>query len=261
MTGDAAESGLLLLQSAQISDVGGRASNQDALRSVQQGALACYVVADGAGGHAGGETASSLATEGLAAAFAAGPEFSAAALRYWVDTANAQIGHAQLAQPGLHDMSSTVAALLIDRRQGAALWAHLGDTRIYFFRQRKILAMSKDHSLVQQFIDAGYCSSEQSRTHPQRNVLFAALGAADDTPPEVTEHSVPVQHGDAFLLCTDGLWEWVLEHEMEAELANAASAAAWLEGMQAVANRRFAQSGAIRDNTTAFAVWISAAAP
>ncbi len=257
MINEAADSGLLLLQSAQVCEIGGRTSNQDALLSAQQGALACYVVADGAGGHAGGEVASGLATQGLITAFAADPGFSAAALRYCVETADAQISNARLAQPALHEMSSTVAALLIDRRQAAALWAHLGDTRIYFFRQHKIAAATKDHRLVQQFVDAGYCTSEQARSHPQRNVLFAALGASDDTPVEVTEHGVPLQPGDAFLLCSDGLWEWVRESEMEAELARAASVDAWLTAMQAVANRRFAQSSAVRDNTTAFALWIS----
>ncbi|GGC82852.1 PP2C family protein-serine/threonine phosphatase [Undibacterium terreum] len=257
MIDDAADTGLLQLQSAQICETGGRASNQDALRYAQQGPLACYVVADGAGGHAGGEMASSLASNGLIAAFTADPGFSAKALRYYADTANAQITNAQLVQPALHEMSSTVAALLIDRRQNAAIWAHLGDTRIYLFRQQKIIAMSKDHSMVQQFIDAGYCTPTQARTHPQRNVLFAALGASEDTPPEVIEQSVSLQNGDAFLLCTDGLWEWVLEQEMETELSRAGSAEAWLAGMQAVAARRFAQTRAIRDNTTAFAVWIS----
>ncbi|MFZ6646332.1 PP2C family protein-serine/threonine phosphatase [Undibacterium sp. TJN25] len=248
----------LQLRSAQICDAGGRTSNQDALLSARQGDLACYVVADGAGGHAGGEVACKLATEGLIAAFAAEPEFSGQALRYYADRANIEIGNAQLEQPARHEMSSTVAALLIDTRRGAALWAHLGDTRIYLFRQKKIVFASKDHSLVQQFVDAGYSTGEQIRTHPQRNILYAALGAADDTPVEVTEYGMPLQAGDVFLLCTDGLWEWVLENEMEAELARATSPEDWLEGMQTLAGRRFAQSGAIRDNTTAFAVWISA---
>lgn len=258
MIDEATGAGLLRLQSVQISDAGGRSSNQDALLSVQQGSLACYVVADGAGGHAGGEIASGIATKSLVMAFAAEPEFNAEALRFCLDTANVQISHAQMEQPKLHEMSSTVAAVLIDRQQRAALWGHLGDTRIYLFRQHKIIAMSKDHSLVQQFVDAGYCTAEQARTHPQRNVLFAALGATDETQAEVTEYSMPLETGDAFLLCTDGLWEWVLENEMEAQLASAVSVEAWLDGMQAVANRRFAQSGSIRDNTTAFAIWISA---
>ncbi|WP_394779119.1 PP2C family protein-serine/threonine phosphatase [Undibacterium sp.] len=258
-TSETAAAGLLL-QSAQLCDAGGRASNQDTLLSARHGELACYVVADGAGGHAGGEIACKLATEGLIAAFNAEPEFSGQALRYYADRANAEIGNAQLANPAQHEMSSTVAAVLIDTRRGAALWAHLGDTRIYLFRQKKIVFTSKDHSLVQQFVDAGYSSHEQIRIHPQRNILYAALGAAEDTPVEVTDHAMPLQAGDVFLLCTDGLWEWVLENEMEAELAKAASPESWLEGMQAVAGRRFAQSGAIRDNTTAFAVWIGASA-
>ena len=157
----------------------------------------------------------------------------------------------------LREMSTTIVSLLIDTLRGAALWAHLGDSRIYFFRQQRIQAMSQDHSLVQQYIDAGYCGSEQSRIHPHRHVLFAAIGAEGGCTPCVSTTQELVA-GDAFLLCSDGLWEWVLEDEMEHALAQASSAQDWLSRMQRIADQRAIQnqSDSVRDNTTAFAIWI-----
>ena len=243
---------------ASISALGMRESNQDAIGDARKAGVACFVVADGAGGHAGGEVASRLAVEAVVGTVVAEPAFGAAALLARVDAASASVARDKQQAPARQDMSTTLAALLIDEQSARAVWAHLGDTRIYLFRAGHLLAVSKDHSLTQQLIEAGYASSGQLRTHPQRNILYAALGAGGDTPIAVSDETV-VQPGDAFLMCTDGLWEWVLEDDMERSLRAANNADEWLAALCAAAQTQAAASRKVRDNYSAYAVMLGAA--
>jgi serine/threonine protein phosphatase PrpC len=159
-------------------------------------------------------------------------------------------------EPRLADMSTTVAALLVDRARGEALWGHLGDTRVYLFRGARLHAMSKDHSMTQQLIDAGYARAEQLRLHPQRNILFAAIGAEGDTGVELLAGAVQLLPGDALLLCSDGLWEWVMEADMERTLAQSSNTADWLARMCRLADDNIKNSGKVRDNYSAYAILV-----
>lgn len=243
----------ITLTLAELSHIGDRASNQDALGSARQDDLACMVISDGAGGHEGGEIAAKTVVGAVIESFMRESSFGARALRSYIDHAIVQVADRKRAEEKLKDMSATVAAVLIDLENRSVLWAHMGDTRIYFFRRSKIYRVTKDHSLVQQFIDAGYCAADKLRSHPQRSSLFAAIGAEGDTPPEVTQEVAEIRDGDAFLICTDGFWEWITEDDMEKTLASSESAEAWLSSMNAIAAKAVSKS---RDNYTAFAVWL-----
>lgn len=247
----------LELDCAQLTDIGGRQSNQDAHANAQQDGLACFVISDGTGGHAGGEIASRLVVNAVIDGFLQELSFGGRALRFYVEHAIAQVAKRKIAEQQLKDMSATVATVLIDKENRFALWAHLGDTRIYLFRDGKVYRATHDHSLVQQFVDAGYCPPEALRTHPQRSVLYAAVGTEGDTDPEITHETVALHDGDAFLLCTDGFWEWVTEHEMEQSLADAASADDWLRRMREILERNGRNSPKLRDNYTAQALWFT----
>ena len=244
------------LDIAQITGIGDRQTNQDALASAIEDDLACFVLADGTGGHAGGELAAHLVTDSIVEKFLQEASFSARALRSYVDWAIHQVAQHKLGNARQQQMSATVAALLIDQSNHCALWAHLGDTRIYLFRGGKIIEVSKDHSQAQRLVDAGYAEYEVLRQHPQRSVLFAAIGAEGDSHPEVTLEATALQHGDAFLLCSDGLWEWILENEMEQVLALADNADAWLTAMADIAVQHNVASRADRDNFSAFAIMV-----
>jgi len=241
---------------AQMTNVGGRESNQDALGSAQQDGLACFVVSDGVGGQAGGEIASSLVVNTIRNRFIQAPSADPNALRAHVEHATAEIGRGKAEQGQLQNMSATAAVVLLDPKKHCAVWAHMGDTRIYLFRNNKVSAMTKDHSLVQQFVDAGYCKPDQLRTHPLRGTLYAAIGAEGDTHPEVTELVVDIEDGDAFFICTDGFWEWIGEEEMEQSLSRAATVENWLADMCRIAEQHSAVSAKSRDNYTAFAIWM-----
>ena len=243
---------------ASINALGMRDSNQDAIGDARKAGVACFVVADGAGGHAGGEVASRLAVEAVLGAFLADPVFGASALLARVDAASASVAADQQQAPERQDMSTTLAVLLIEEQSARAVWAHLGDTRVYLFRDGRLLSVSKDHSLTQQLIDAGYASSGQLRTHPQRNILYAALGADGDTPVALSDIAL-AQPGDAFLICTDGLWEWIVEDDMERSLRAAASAEEWLAALCAIAQTHASASRKVRDNYSAYAVMLGVA--
>ncbi|MGZ8315881.1 MAG: PP2C family protein-serine/threonine phosphatase [Telluria sp.] len=249
------ELAMVSLASASLSAQGMRETNQDAIGDASKAGIACYVVADGAGGHAAGEVASRLAVESMLGSFVGEPAFGTAALCAMVEQAAASVVHDKEARPERHDMSTTLAALLVDQHAGSAVWAHLGDTRVYMFRAGRLHSVSKDHSVTQQLIDAGYASAGQLRTHPQRNVLYAAIGAGGDTSAVVTEPA-PVRPGDAFLLCTDGLWEWVLDDDMERTLRAASGPEDWLAAMCHLAQANAGATRKVRDNYSAYAVMV-----
>lgn len=246
------------IDSAQLTAIGGRQSNQDALACAFEGQVSCFVVADGTGGHEGGEVAARLVIESVVDKFVQEASFSPRALRSYVDWAIITVAQwkkqAEVKQQG---MSATMATVLIDSKNRRALWAHMGDTRIYLFRAGKIQVITKDHSLAQRFVDAGYAEYAHIRQHPQRNILFAAIGAEGDTLPDVLQEPMSLQDGDAFLLCTDGFWEWITEDEMEASLKSSQNSQDWLDKMHSISERNFGTSNRSRDNFSAFTICLS----
>lgn len=246
----------LALQFAELTDVGGRAANQDALGRAQRDGMACFVVSDGAGGHIGGEIASKLVVDAIIDSFLRELSFSQRALRSYLDQAIRQVAQGRQ-DSRVADMSATVAVVLIDQHNRCALWGHLGDTRVYLFRAARLMEVTKDHSLVQQFVDAGYVPADQMRNHPQRSVLFAAIGPDNDNPPVITPTPVALHEADALLICTDGLWEWLSESDMLACLAASTDAAQWLASMAARAHGNSSTSPRQRDNFSAQAIWFA----
>ncbi len=238
----------------RISDIGMRSSNQDCVGNANRADLVCFVISDGAGGHEGGEVASRIVVDSMLAKFTSTPAFGAHALISYTSEAIASVAAAH------HDMSATLAALLIDGANGQALWAHLGDTRIYLFRDNKLLTVTKDHSLTQQLIDAGYAKAANLREHPQRNILFAAVGAEGDNPVALGEGPITLRADDALLICTDGLWEWVFEADMESTRATAATSEQWLTALCRIAETNALASGKPRDNFSAYAIFVKEAA-
>lgn len=248
----------LALNVAEVSSVGGRASNQDAIGRAERGELACFVVSDGAGGHEGGEVAARTVVQSVLSTFGQQPGFSADATPAMVAEAAIAVARSKKQRPALQGMSATVALALVDRAGGQATWAHMGDTRIYLFRAGRLLQATRDHSMVQQMIDAGLAAGADPRSHPKRNVLYAAIGTDNEVLPSV-QPPLALQPGDAILICTDGLWEWVAEPQMELLLAQAGSAQQWLDAICALADERSGLVHKARDNFSAQAIFIGEA--
>jgi serine/threonine protein phosphatase PrpC len=229
-----------------FSERGGRRENQDCAGSGQSGALACWALADGLGGHHGGSTAARVAVEAIVSAFEAAPACTPEAVRSYLEAAEAAVRQRQQSEHSLRGMRSTAVALVASATE--AVWAHIGDTRLYFFRGGRVAEQTRDHSVPQALADGGEITAEQIRFHEDRGRLLRSLGAGSFRP--AVGGVGRIAAGDAFLLCTDGFWEFVREESMERELAAARSAQEWVERM------RVAVSGEDRDNCSAIGIVI-----
>jgi PPM family protein phosphatase len=233
-----------------VSRIGGRELNEDSYGFLEMNQAACWVVADGLGGHQGGETASRIAVDAILNSFRARPELSAAALQRHLDAAQQAIVQAQKAQPALATMRTTIVILLTDSKR--ALWAHVGDSRLYYLENGRIESYTKDHSVVQAMVNAGELPASRIRHHEDRNRVLRSLGNSDnDLRPTILPSPRTLHNGAAFLLCTDGFWENVTEPEMEVDFAKAERVQDWLMLME---HRLLERAPADNDNYTAIAV-------
>jgi protein phosphatase len=205
-----------------------RANNEDAFL-VNDG-RGLYAVADGIGGREGGEVASRIAVDTLAgvipdlltdrdrtpaAGTDAGGRPEVPALRHAISLMNRNILDAASKNAALTGMGTTLTALLLAGRR--AFIAHIGDSRLYRLRSGVLDQLTNDHSLVAEQVRAGLITAEKALTSPYRHVITRALGVEREDEPDVMEH--PVQKGDTFLLCTDGLTDMLGDREIAGILA------------------------------------------
>jgi len=160
------------------------------------------VVADGLGGHRGGEVASRMAVDLLGQLVRAGTEAPAIRLARAIEEANRQIHDAARVDYTLEGMGTTVVCLLL-AHDGAAHVAHVGDSRLYRLRSGNLEAITEDHSLVATLVREGVLQPDEARTDPRKNQILRALGVRKEV--EVDIAPVEPRAGDVYLLCTDGL--------------------------------------------------------
>jgi serine/threonine protein phosphatase PrpC len=201
-------------RSAAVSHVGKiRANNQDS----GYAGTHLFVVADGMGGHAGGDVASAIAIKRVMdvdKSFAS-PHDAEFALRSSLLAANSLIAETVFEHPELTGMGTTVSAIL--RLDGNLVLAHIGDSRIYRYRAGKLEQISADHTFVQRLVDSGRITAEEAAVHPRRSVLMRVLGDIDASP-EIDTAVLDAQPGDRWLLCSDGLSSYVSDDKIRAAL-------------------------------------------
>ena len=241
-----------------LSKPGGRQVNEDACGCWSGPEASFCILSDGAGGHNGGDVASKIVVRHVLDWFQEHPECSAQSIEAALHSANAALIEEQQRDARLADMRATAVVLAIDtKHDGPAICGHLGDSRLYWFRQGRIVMQTRDHSVVQNMVDAGYLQSHELRSSPNRSQLFAALGNDDDFEPRIEPIKSALQDGDVFLLCSDGLWEYVDEDDLERALDSSASGSDWL---QALENQVLANGHTGQDNYSAIAVFCREAA-
>ena len=183
----------------------------------RQRGVALAVVADGMGGHAGGALAAEQVVhtaKNCLEHFAPTIESSRILLENSMLEAHAMIKASRFMNE--KDPHSTVVMLLL--QPGKVTWGHCGDSRLYHFRGADMLFHSVDHSYVEHLIAIGRITPEQALTHPNRNVLITSLGGKED--PKMTfGEADDLSDGDAFMLCSDGLWPYFEEAEMARVIA------------------------------------------
>lgn len=250
------------LRVGYASDVGlVRSHNEDAaliVESVIAGdqaaeTIGLFVVADGMGGHQAGEVASALAARIVASSVMQGvylpylrqtahqadqPSLTEA-LQQAVEAAN-QAVHEQVPGSG----TTLTCALLINAR---AYLAHVGDSRAYLYYNQELKQVTHDHSYVDKLVELGQISPEAAAVHPQRNVLYRAVGQGDQL--EIDLHLLDVPGGARLLLCSDGLWGMLTDSIIQTILATAPSPQDACQELIAAAN----EAGG-RDNITAIVV-------
>lgn len=172
------------------------------------------VVCDGMGGHVGGAIASEVAITAihdfLDSQFFEDPR---EAIGLAIDAANSAIIQRSTVEPSLSGMGSTCVLLIV--RDAKVYIGHVGDSRIYLVRERKITQLTKDHSFVQMLVDMGEITKEQAEHHPRKNEITNALGLPNMSPATVKVEPITPQAGDCFLLCSDGLSGMVSDHNIE----------------------------------------------
>ncbi len=191
-----------------------RSSNQDSGYAGNN----LFIVADGMGGHAGGDIASALATQRVAKVDDVYPSKIKAvnALSAEMAEANKQLVETVESFDYLDGMGTTMDALVFSGNTASIV--HIGDSRVYWLRDGVLTQVTKDHTFVQKLIDAGRITPEEALFHPRRNVLMKVLGDSQQEP-EFDVHHIEIKPGDRFLLCSDGLCgvvpEPILEENMK----------------------------------------------
>lgn len=232
------------LDFAFYSDVGGRANNEDSYLSKKISNGYLFIVADGLGGHDDGEMASYSAVNSIKEYLVNNEVGSVSEA---ICFANEKVVEMQAKHSS--KMKTTIALAYVT--ESKVVIAHVGDSRIYAFKNGRIVHQTVDHSASQLAVSVGEIRPEDIRNHEDRNVLLRALGAGDNVKVEITE--LVNNDFDALLLCSDGFWEYVLETEMESELISSKSADKWLYKMRAIQLNRAPEKC---DNNTAIAVML-----
>jgi serine/threonine protein phosphatase PrpC/predicted nucleic acid-binding Zn ribbon protein len=196
--------------SAAVSHVGKiRSNNQDSGYAGSR----LFLVADGMGGHAGGDVASAIAAKRVAEADIeySSPEDAEFALQSALISANSLLAETVFEHSELTGMGTTVSGII--RVGDKVALAHIGDSRIYRFRDGVLEQMSSDHTFVQRLVDSGRITAEEAAVHPRRSVLMRVLGDVDAAP-EIDTAIHDVLAGDRWLLCSDGLSSYVAEDKI-----------------------------------------------
>lgn len=238
------------MRMASITNRGGRENNEDYVKRARARELGCFVLCDGLGGHECGEVASFLAATEICRAFKENPRITEKAMREYIESAESLIEHERLMDPSKYNMSSTVTALITDGEN--AVWAHVGDSRIYRISDGEIVSVTRDHSIAYFEYENGMISYDDIRRSPNQNRLTRCLGAREIFIPDIAS-ATDLKSGDAFLMCSDGFWEFVTERDITETLKTASMPKEWLGGMLKILHKNKTK---YNDNYSAVAIMI-----
>lgn len=209
----------MIIDSAKYSCAGGHEINEDSCLGLPERGI--FIVADGLGGHTDGEKASIAAIDYFERSCRG--NYTGEEITRLLEEANIEV--LNKGDGG----KTTVAAAFTEN--GKFIYANVGDSRVYYFRSGKMIAVTKDHSVCQASVDMGMMRPEDIRGSEDRSRLLKVLGAEKVLNIKKRYQPIEMQNGDAFLICSDGFWEYVYETEMEIDLHKSESAGQWLKYM------------------------------
>lgn len=233
-----------------VSEYGSRDVNEDYAAHAQVQGMQCFVLCDGLGGHGKGEVASELVTNALLGYMQEHPQSDRETIAVAFEHAQAKLLELQEEQHLQSSMKTTAVMLLTDREH--AVWAHIGDSRLYLFYRSKIVQRTLDHSVPQMLVMMGKIKEKQIRNHPDRNRLLRVMGTPWGARSYEISDKRSLSKCQAFLLCSDGFWENITEKQMCRFLRKSKTADEWLRLMQEEVRKNGADTD--MDNNTAIAV-------
>lgn len=233
------------------SDIGDREVNEDSVGEWDENGRYCFVVADGLGGHGFGEVASSIAVVEAINLFGKGS--SECFLRDCFETVQDKVLEKQSEDIKLVDMKTTMVTLAIDGN--GVTWGHIGDSRLYYINHNRIISRTLDHSVPQMLVNTGEIKEKEIRGHEDRNRLLRVVGSPWTSKSYDLSDRIPIKKCQAFLLCTDGFWELILEKDIVRTLKKAQTVEEWMDSMVEIVNLNGQDIN--MDNNSAIAIWIN----
>lgn len=215
----------MIFDTYEFSSRGGRSYNEDSVGSRVEEDHGIFVVADGLGGHSFGELASACVRDTLLDGFPCRDGDPAQWLKVKIADANQRVLALQQEKNAV--LKSTVAALYV--MGSRAIWAHAGDSRLYCIHEGRIRACTEDHSVAYKKYKAGEITRREIAFDEDQSRLLRSIGGVDHSEPAVRVYEEFLSPGDAFLLCSDGAWEFLDDGEIVIDLLKSKSAKQWAE--------------------------------
>ena len=240
-----------MIRHSYITINGSRPVNEDSGSIIGRNDRYCFTVCDGLGGHGKGEVASSVTAKIFSEVF---KKTNLEPEKFFELAYNKaqEIVHGLQKKEGCgFSMKTPVVSLVI--ADGKCTWSHLGDSRLYMFKNNEVQLRTLDHSVPQMLAASNEIKEKEIRFHPDRNRLLRVLGSDEESPRFTVSESVDLSECDAFLLCTDGFWEFIDEKQMCQLLKKSHSPRMWLRRMEEIVltNGKNKET----DNYTAIAVF------
>lgn len=236
-----------------VSNVGNRDHNEDyacgTLVAGNKRQRGFFVLADGLGGHGRGEVASQFVTN-MCMEYYSRNDASEDLIEKSIEYAQEGLLQLQTLENAKNEMKTTIVVLRIEEE--SICWAHVGDSRLYYFYKNKLVTRTLDHSIPQMLALAGDIKEQDIRNHPERNKLLRVMGTEWEDVQYAVSDVIKRRGREAFLLCTDGFWENITEKEMVKCLKKSKSAKQWLASMNKIVQERGKSTD--MDNNTALVV-------
>lgn len=238
-----------MLLFSYITNKGSRNINEDSVGCFSNGANRCFVVCDGLGGHGMGDVASQIVVDVFESQFKQTSNM-ADFMPNAFEAAQSILLSEQAERNAKMKMKTTCVALATDEKN--AYIGHVGDSRLYVFNKNKVKYRTLDHSIPQMLVLSKEIKESEIRNHPERNYVLRVMGIDWEDPMYEISPSIKLKKCQAFLLCTDGFWELILEEDMCRLLAESDSSEEWLEKMAEIVKKN--GEGKNMDNYSAIAV-------
>lgn len=240
-----------MISYAQISNKGNREYNEDHVELCKKMNRYVFGLADGLGGHGHGDVASALAMKALK------EQEEEAGLRESLadcfEIAQKKVEKEKKNRPECAGMMTTLTVL--ELRKAQVGWGHIGDSRIYYFQNGKLISHTLDQSVPQMLVNMKEIQESEIRHHPDRNRLLCSIGMEWENKPYRIDEVIRREGKQQFLLCSDGFWEYIEEKDMEQLLHKSLTPRQWLKRMEKLV--RLNGKGYEMDNYSAVAVWSS----